>query len=161
MFSFISAFVVMLWPVWAVGISRFFNHLLAFISFWFAGRVMKKYEPLKTLLSGKIFSHMLNLIAFGVPTVASPALASVTSIFFGFKVTAENTLLQREFTDAQRATMGSLNAFFGSLFFAVFAFFFGLVADGLGPARTLLIGELLLLPILFIYLRLFSHHRAA
>ncbi len=159
MHPFSSVFVATLWPIWGVGIYSFLNHFFAFISFWFAGRVIKKFNALKTLLGGKALSNVLNLIAYGYPTILSPIIVPITSLFFGFKTTAENSLMQKEFTNEQRATMGSINAFGGNLFFAIFAFAFGLAADRLGPARSLLVGEILLVPLLILYWKLFSHDR--
>ena len=69
---------------------------------------------------------------------------------------SESSLMQKEFNDEQRATMGSLNSLFGNIFFAIFAFFFGMVADGLGPGKTLLIGEILMVIIIPIYWKLYK-----
>ncbi len=81
---------------------------------------------------------------------------SSTSIFHGSGSTATTTLLQKEFTDHQRATMSSLNSFAGSLFFAVVAFFTGLFADKIGPTKTLLILQIISLPTLWLLWKLYT-----
>jgi hypothetical protein len=65
--------------------------------------------------------------------------------------------MQKEFTQKQRATMGSLNSFAGSIFFGIIAFLLGWVADSISPANALLFLHLIRIPTLFIYLLLFRH----
>ena len=67
------------------------------------------------------------------------------SVFYGCKTVAESTLLQREFTDEQRATMGSLTQFFGSILFGVSSLALGILADAIGPMKTLIVSEIILL----------------
>jgi hypothetical protein len=52
--------------------------------------------------------------------------------------------MQREFTDEQRSTMGSLNAFGGSLMFAVMSVALGALADRIGVINALIIATLAL-----------------
>ena len=47
--------------------------------------------------------------------------------------------------------MASINSFLGSIFFAIFGAIFGIFADRVGPAISLLIAQILLLPTIFIY----------
>jgi hypothetical protein len=56
---------------------------------------------------------------------------------------AINGLIQKEFTDEQRATMGSLNSFAGSMVFAVFSFLLGALADRIGVIPALVTAALL------------------
>lgn len=155
--NFTPAFFQLFWPLWAIGLGRMFANFLACLSFWHAGRIIKKFKALPSLLTGKITSHTVAFIAFGFPTVLSPFMVFCTSIYYGMKVVAENTLLQREFTDHQRATMSSLNTLAGSLLYAAFASSFGLLADALGPAKSLLIAECVLFLGVFLYWRVFRH----
>ncbi|NOS68121.1 MAG: MFS transporter [Candidatus Peribacteraceae bacterium] len=157
---FTPAFFQMFWPLWAIGLGRMLANLLACLSYWFSGRIIKRFKALPVLLTGKITSHTVAFIACGFPTVLSPLMISCTSIIYGMKSVAENSLLQREFTDRQRATMGSLNTFAGSLLHAVFAVCFGLVADSLGPAKPLLIVECILFSGVFLYWSVFRKERA-
>lgn len=156
--QFKPVFVALFWPIWAVGLARMLGHIFAALGHWFSGALMKKFQPLKLLIISDSASRGINIIAFGIPTVLSPLLSSVTSFFFGFKSVAQNTLLQLEFSDRQRATMGSINAFFGSMFTAGCMLLFGLIADHLSPAKTLLIAEIALVPIILVYWKLFRTH---
>ena len=58
--------------------------------------------------------------------------------------------MQKEFTDVQRATLGSLNSFLGNIFFALFSPILGLFADKFGPANALLMTQVVYLPVFFI-----------
>ncbi len=156
-YQFTPAFFSTLWPVWAMGLARAVSNICAFISFWFAGAVIKRFKALHSLVAGKAFTRVTALIAYIFPTVISPLLISITSITHGLIQTAESSLFQKEFTQKQRATMGSLNQFAGSIFFGIFAFCFGFVADQIGPAKSLIISELILSAVILIYWKLFKH----
>ncbi len=156
-FEFMPVFFASLWPLWAVGIARSLAHGFAFVSFWFAGKIIRRLEPFKVLMGGKFISHIVVLFAYVAKTVFSPILICCMSIFFGAKTVAENTLLQREFTNEQRATMGSLNQFAGSLVFAAAALGMGALADRIGVTKTLIVGEIVLFSTLFWYWKAFRH----
>ena len=64
-----------------------------------------------------------------------------------------NSLIQREFTDQQRATMGSLNSFVGSIVLAGFSLLLGAMADRLGVIPALVIASLLSLIPMSMYWR--------
>ena len=99
------------------------------------------------------------MIALVFPSIASPALMSSTSLFYGVTSTAKETLLQREFSSSQRATMGSLNSLFGSLAFAIVSFGLGLFADKLGPIKALLIIQVCMVIVVGIYWNLFKREK--
>lgn len=143
MFQFGPVFIASLWAPWALGIARFLSHASSALGYWFAGAVIKNLGATKTAFYGSFAGRIFGIFAVGFPTIASPVLLSVG--FHGLNQVSKGTLLQKEFTDRQRATMASLNSFLGSLFFGVFAFSFGYFADNIGPRNALLIGEFLLL----------------
>ncbi len=68
------------------------------------------------------------------------------------------TLLQQEFTERQRATMGSVASQVSNVLFAVVAVLVGLCADRIGPISTLLLLQGLVLLPLWLYIRVFRHH---
>lgn len=144
-FLFFPAFFTSLLPLWAIGAVRTAAHLLACGSYWFAGRIIKRFQAFKVLLTIKIVSSSIAICAYVLNTIASPIILSGISILFGMKIVAENSLLQKEFTDEQRATMGSITQFFGSLMFGVSALGLGVLADAVGPMKTLIITEVILL----------------
>ncbi len=144
-----------------MGIARSLDHVFAFLGFHFAGKIIKRFKALKTLFSQHIIGRLNSLIFIGFPNIISPLMLSVNSFFFGVGTTASQTLLHKEFTDKQRATMSSINALAGSLFFALFAFVIGLIADNIGPIKALLIGEVLMISVILVYWNLFRNHNSS
>ncbi|MBU0975026.1 MFS transporter [Patescibacteria group bacterium] len=138
-FQFRSAFVATLWPIWAIGVAQALSNIGATLSFYFGGKLIKKFSALKILMGGKIYALVSNTIALIYPTVLSPFLMSSNSLFFGAGTTSRSTLMQKEYTKEQRSTMESLNSLGGSIAFALLSFLLGLMADLLSPAKALLI----------------------
>ena len=158
-FQFGPIFINSLWPLWAVGIARSLSFLGGSISFYFAGSIIQKLNALNTLIINSMVARFLNLLALIFPTVASPAIMSATSLAYGSSEVAKNTLLQREFSNEQRATLGSINSLAGSILFGIVSFCLGLVADQIGPLKALIIiNVLLVIPILLLW-KLFHHER--
>ena len=99
------------------------------------------------------FSEVVNLFGLLVPTVFSPALMASNSIFYGVNEVAKGNLIQQEFSDAQRATMGSLNSWSADLTFALLSFLLGALADAIGVIPALVIAALLSLIPMLLYWR--------
>jgi MFS family permease len=129
-------FVTGLWPLWALGLWRTFGHGVAFVGFRVSGWVIGRVGAARTLLFGELFDNVANVVALAKPTVFSPVLLG--SPAFGMSTVAQQTLLQREFSDRERATMGSLASLLGSVFYALVALGAGLVADRWGIVAALL-----------------------
>lgn len=139
--QFQPAFVVGLWPTWALGVGRAAGHVSAFVGFWWAGRVIDRFGSTKTLFGSSLFMGLIGLVAFGKPTVISPALIPLTGVTFGTFTTAESVLLQQRFTDRERSTMGSLGQFLGSLLYGIMAITTGFIADVHSLQAALLFGH--------------------
>jgi sugar phosphate permease len=75
-------------------------------------------------------------------------ILSSSSVFFGVSVVSSENLLQKEFSDGERATMGSIGSMGESVLGAIFAPLLGLVADAAGPAIALLAAQgVMLVPV--------------
>lgn len=158
-YQFKPAFNALLWPTWALGIARSLDNIFGFLGYHFAGKIIDKFTPIKTLLSQQIIGKVNRFLFIGYPNILSPFMLSVNAFFFGVGTTANQTLLHKEFTNKQRATMGSINALGGSLFFSIFAFIMGTVADHFGLIKTLLLIEVLSVFTILIYWNLFKKHK--
>lgn len=156
-YQFQAAFYNTLWPVWAIGIAKTISNLGASISYHFSGRLIRRFNGLKILIIDNVYSRVINSISVLSPTVLSPLLMSSTSLFYGVTSVTKSALMQKEFTNEQRATMGSLNSFVGSIFFGILAIILGFVADILSPAKAILILQAFQLINLVIYWKLFRH----
>ena len=155
-FHFQAAFYVLVWPIWAIGISKLISYIGASFSFFYSGRILKKYRHIKLLITSALYNRIVTIIAVVYPTVFSPVLMSSTSLFFGVSEVAKNSLFQKEFKKDVRATMGSLNAFAGSVVFGLFAYFLGYIADIFSPAMAILFFQILSLPIIWLYWKIYK-----
>jgi hypothetical protein len=153
--SFQAAFYRSVLPVWLVGFVMSLNFLAGTISFRLSGRIIDKFKALNLLVFQEIYSRALYFAALLYPTVLSPLLLASASVLYGPGVVAHNMLLQAEFTDQQRATLASINSLVGSCFFAVFAVIMGAVADTAGTAHAMLMGQVCLLPIVVLYVKVY------
>ena len=157
-YQFKPAFIATLWPAWALGISRALDNGLGFLGYHFAGRIVGRFGALKTLMWQQVIGRLNVLLAAAFPNPVSPLLLNANSFFYGVGETANGDLLHKEFTDRQRATMGSLNYFIGSLAYALVKVRVGLIADEFGPAKTILVLGIDWISLVFIYLNLFVKH---
>jgi len=158
-YQFQSAFYVTVWPLWAIGIAKTLSNLGAAASFHFSDKFIKKFGGVKILIVENIYNRIVNIFSTAFPTVLSPLLMSSTSLFYGVTSVAENSLMQKEFRNEQRATMGSLNSFAGSIFFGIVAFLLGLTADKITPAKAYLLMQGFQFINLWFYWKLFKHEK--
>lgn len=153
-FQFNAAFIQTLWPIWAIGFSRLMSYGGAFISFWYSSKIINKLGAYNVLILANLYTRVINLFAYGFPTVISPLLMGTTALTYGASEVNKNSLMQQEFTHEQRATLASITSLFGSLFYGIFSPILGLVADAYGPAKALIIVQLLMFGVLGIQIRL-------
>jgi MFS family permease len=142
-YQFRSVFVLTLWPLWAIGVSKMLSSFGAAIGFGLSGKILKKFRAIDVVIADSVYSKVINFTSFIWPTVWSPALMSTTSVMYGPASVAGKTLFQKEFSDKQRATMGSMNSLGGSLFFALSAMLIGWIADVASPRIALIWGQIL------------------
>lgn len=154
-FEFEKAFFATLWPVWAIGLITAVCHAGAATSFHFSGKLINKFGELPILLFQNIWDRTTSIFSTLFPSILSPVLMSSGSFIYGVGKVSKNTLLQKEFTNHQRATMGSLNSFAGSLFFGIVAVSLGYFADTLSPAKALLMLHICQFVNVLIYTKLF------
>lgn len=141
-FQFRSVFVTTLWPLWAVGASQMFSNIGAAVSYGLSGKILKKFKLINFLYFDMVYSKIVNFYSLIFPTVLSPAIMATSSVLYGPSNVAEASLFQKEFTDQQRATMGSLNSLGKSLSFALVSLLLGLVADKTSPRIALIWGQI-------------------
>lgn len=159
-FYFVPAFYITLWPVWAIGILGTLSTAASALSYNFSGKLIQKFGALKIMFFDYISNRILNTLASAFPTPLSPFLMSSSAVFLGAASVSKNTLMQKEFSNKQRATMGSLNSFAGSIVFGIVSFFLGFTADSLSPAKAILLFQVFLLVNFFIYWKLFRNDRS-
>ena len=160
-FSFMTVFINTLWPTWAVGLYRTLTHALGFTGFWFAGPLLDRIKGAYVLVMASAYGLVSGLAATFMANAVSPVLFLSGSIFFGPYMVACDQILQKEFSDQQRATMGSVVSFSGSLVFALAAFCLGFMSDHFGLIPAVAFGILASALALPVYIWLFRRHFTA
>lgn len=154
-FQFRATFYASLWPVWAIGALTTVTQFGATVSYYFSDRLIKWMGREKLLVMRSVLGKLTGLVAYGIPSVFSPLFGVLPSLLYGAGQVAKNSLMQREFTDHQRATMSSLNSLLSSLGFAVVSVLVGLFADFTTPVTALFVLTIISLPTVPLYYKLF------
>lgn len=155
-FQFRATFFASIWPIWAIGALNTTLQFGATLSYYFSSRLLKWIGAEKFLLLRSLVGKVSGLIAFGIPSIFSPLITILPSFMYGAGQVAKSTLMQKEFTDYQRATMSSLNSLLSSVSFALITVLVGLFADRTSPQLALLTLTLVSLPIILIYWNIFK-----
>lgn len=156
-FYFQAAFFKMLIPEWQIGLVRSINHLCGTASFWYAGQMIRRFGNKRILIGENVLTTVVRFFAIVFPGMLSPYIIAMTSLTYGLCSTARNTLMQREFSDAQRSTMDSIVSLGGSLLFSIVAIFLGYIADISSPVYAMLVGLSSNIIIIWIYTLMFSN----
>lgn len=159
MWQFRATFISMVWPIWAVGFANVLNNFGATFSFYYSGKILRRFKATNLLFFQNIWGKGIGLIAFGIPTFISPFLMAMGSLMYGVGHVAKSKLMQAEFSNHQRATMSSLNSLGGSIGFAIMSLVLGGLADATNPAKALLILNIVSLPTIYLYYLLFKNDR--
>jgi len=157
-FSFYTTFINSLWPTWAVALYRALTHALGFIGFWFAGPILDRMKGVYVLILDTVYGFVSGIIAIVMNNVITPIIFLSGALFFGAYTVASDQMMQQEFTDEQRATMGSVVSFVGSLVFAIAALCFGLISDNFGLIPAMIFGMFASVSALPVYIRLFRKY---
>lgn len=158
-YFFIPQLIALVWPAWLVPLYRMGQNGLGAISFWKAGNIINKWGAAKTLLFCDMASTVISFFAYAFTTIMSPLLLILTQASYAVGMTAGDTLKQQNFTDEKRSTLASLISLAGSLTGAFVALLIGLVADTFSPPAALILILALGSPTIWIYSRLYSHHK--
>lgn len=126
--KFEGAYFNMLIPTWAVNITRIIKQTCSAISFAIAP-YFRKFSFYKILVTSTLGTAIINAFAVITNNFTTPFIQSCASIFQGTSSTAESTLLQKELSPKQRATMGSIVALLGGILLAVICWIIGIIAD--------------------------------
>ena len=135
------------------------NYIWSTIGFKTSGWFIMRFKSANILLTSEVFSRTVSFVALILSSAASPFIMMLHGLPYGPYDTAKQHLLHQEFTNAQRATMDSLNSLVTSIVFAVFLVFVGYLADRFSPSVSILVCNICLLPVFFIYRSIFRKTR--
>lgn len=142
-FKVMAAFVNTLWPVWAVGLFRGLNHGINFVGFTSTKRLIEKFGEPFIFMFRDLYWLIFDMAAIFLDNVISPILLLSCGFWFGPGEVSSDHLMQKEFTDEERATMGSISSFLSSIVFSVVAMLIGYVSDELSLKMGIAVGVLL------------------
>jgi MFS family permease len=146
-------FYNLLWPIWAVGLTRSVMAIGKFTSLRFSGKLIDKFSATKILVFNTVATRVIHLFSILFPSLISPLAMSSTSFLWGPIEVSRNKLLQEQFTSKQRATMYSVLSLIGSAFAGILGITVGLITDKLGIIPTLLTLQLFFIPIIILYIQ--------
>lgn len=134
------------WPTWAIGIARAIQEAGVVPSFYFAGKTIDILGIRKVIWVGMITASLGNIAAALARSIFSPIFIMISLPLYGASDTAHQHVLQKEFTEHQRATIASLNSLGSSIYFSLVLYFCGLIANNWGPFTALFATQIFWLP---------------
>jgi MFS family permease len=149
----VAAFSVV-WPTWALGLARAIQAGMTVPSYFFAGRIIDRFGIVRVIFLNLVTGVSGNILTGLVRNVVSPLFVMLSLPLYGADDVAEQTLLQKEFTEHQRATIASLNSFGNSIYFAIVLSLCGVIASDYGPFVALISTQIFLIPAMVFKLRL-------
>lgn len=160
-YYFTPGFIDSVWPHWLTPIYRTVQNGIGSVSFWYAGHIIKRFGAMKVLFSGNVIASLIGLWAYWIANFFSPLLMMLTQFAYGFGETSNRSLQQETFSDAQRATMGSLISFGRAIMTAILTLVMGWLADYLASTAMAMFITLAVRSVIVnaLYVRLYKNHK--
>lgn len=152
-YEYQAAVYAAVWPTWAIGIARAIQEGGVIPSFYFAGKIIDKLGIVKVLAISWITSTLGNILAALSHSVLSPLFVMISLPLYGAADTANQQVLQKEFTEKQRATIASLNSLGNSISFSIVLYICGIIANNYGPFIALFATQVFLIPSNYFHIR--------
>jgi len=128
-YNFMSIFLNQFVPTWVLGVLRTVSYFLGSLSYFLSYKISTAIGYTKTIMTFVGLNYAINLLTVLANCVISPFIKIFDNLTNGIVGPAQNTLLQKEFTDKQRATMGSVVSLFRSLIYGASSLLIGIMAD--------------------------------
>ncbi len=128
-FDFINVFFNQFVATWVLGVLRTVSYFLGTFGYFLSYKISKAIGYTRTVMGFIGLNYVINLLSVLANCIASPFIKIFDELAYGVAEPAQNTLMQNEFTDKQRATMGSVVSLFRSLVYGVCSLLVGMMAD--------------------------------
>lgn len=138
-FDFINVFFNQFVATWVLGALRTVSYFLGALGYFLSYRISMILGYTRTIIGFIGLNYVINLSSVLANCVISPFIKTFDELAYGIADTAQNTLMQKEFTDKQRATMGSVVSLFRSLVYGVCSLLVGIMADLFSEYTSLMI----------------------
>ena len=151
-YDFVNVFFNQFVATWVLGLLRTISYFLGSLGSFLSYKISKALGYTKTILTFLGLNYIINFLSVLTNCTVSPFIKTFDNFTFGVAEPAQSTLMQQEFTDKQRATMGSVVSLFRSLVYGVCSILIGIMADVFSEYVSLIIiytAFFLLLPIYY------------
>lgn len=138
-FDFINVFFNQFVATWVLGALRTVSYFLGALGYFLSYRISMILGYTRTIIGFIGLNYVINLSSVLANCVISPFIKTFDELAYGIADTAQNTLMQKEFTDKQRATMGSVVSLFRSLVYGVCSLLVGIMADLFSEYTSLMV----------------------
>ena len=138
-YNFISVFFNQFVPTWVLGTLRTFSYFLGSLGYFLSYKISTAIGYTKTIMMSVGLNYVINFLSVLTNGVLSPFIKTFDNLTNGIVGPAQDTLMQKEFTDEQRATMGSVVSLFRSLVYGISSLLIGMMADLLSEYVSLFI----------------------
>lgn len=138
-YDFVNVFFNRFVPTWVLGALRTFASFLGALGNFLSHRISISFGYTKTVLGFIGLNYVINIVSVLTNSVVSPFIKAFDNLTYCIAEPAQNTLMQKEFTDKQRATMGSVVSLFRSFVYGICSLFVGLMADIFSEYTSLMI----------------------
>lgn len=113
---------------WMVNLAVLIRQLLGALSYHIS-TYLRKFGFFNMIIFSTLGNVLMRALGLIINNTLSPFIMVLQNLFIGTATTAESSLLQKEYSDSQRATMGSLVSLFGGIIMAISYYLFGIIAD--------------------------------
>lgn len=141
-----------------ITVVRIIMHTTGYISFMLVPMV-RKFSFLNVLFLSNLGVTLVRTIAIVLNNALTPFISAFTNLAYGVGITAQTTLVQKEYNKSLRATMHSLAEFLRGFAIALMGYIFGLIADLGSPRMALSIAIIAQLIIAMAYKHLFKMYK--
>ncbi len=141
-----------------ITIVRIIMHMMGYVGFLIVPMV-HKFSFLNILFLSNLGAAIVRMFAIALNNSLTPFVSAFTNLAYGVGLTAQTTLIQKEYNKNLRATMHSLAEFLGGFVVAIMGYIFGVIADCGSPRLALIIAIIAQLFIAVAYKQLFRTYK--
>lgn len=128
-FDFVNVFFNQFVATWVLGALRTVSFSLGSLGYFLSYKISKTIGYTKTIMIFMGLNYVIDFLSILTNCIISPFIKTFDELTYGIAEPAQNTLMQKEFTDKQRATMGSVVSLFKSLVYGICSILIGIMAD--------------------------------
>ena len=150
-YNMITAFINTIIPTWFIGIFESVFCMLGGIGAYISSTVIKKNGYLKGLIYGTFLTGVFRIFSVFLGTVTAPILFVFSQFIYAITDATQQHLLQLEYTDEERATIGSITSFISGIIWSIAGILTGWLADATNVQTALVIVYLIWMIRIFLF----------